>query len=191
MGYRSYNEVHRASGYVGLEIGGLGIGTCSRERVLAPLAIQEHLPELSPVCSSLFPHLVNLFGNLIVPLLVSFANSPEDSFQLGFFGFGQSLESGAACSSLRFAEITKPFGPPRPTHRHTHTHTRHTAIPSQGSRVLLPRGAGVVGLASTSEASSSVSSADFSGSGLASWYIWDDRFRAVAVASYCLGSATV
>ena len=23
MGYRSYNEVHRASGYVGLEIGGL------------------------------------------------------------------------------------------------------------------------------------------------------------------------
>ena len=123
------------------------------------------------MASTPFPHLVNLFGDLIVALLISFAKSPEDSLQLRFFGLRQL---GECRSRLRFESqhlsiITKAIR--TPTHTHTHTHTGDTAIESQGSRGRLPPGTrgGALGLAFVSDTSSSVSPAE-SGSGLVSWY---------------------
>ena len=173
--------------FVGLRVihGLFWIGGCNRERVLGPLAIQEHLPQLSPVRSSPFPHFVDLFWYLVVPLPVTFAKSAEDSFQLCFFALGQFGGHRAACSSLRFASQQVRRKQIRththPTHTHTqHPHTEHTAIPSQGSRVPLPTRAGckALSLASSSESSSSVSSAD-------------DRFPVLAAVSYGMGSTTL
>ena len=160
--------------FVGLRViqGLFWIGGCNRERVLGPLAIQEHLPQLSPVRSSPFPHFVDLFWYLVVPLPVTFAKSAEDSFQLCFFALGQFGGHRAACSSLRFASQQV-----RRKQIRTHTHTPHTHThPTPTHRTHGHTKSGV--LASSSESSSSVSSAD-------------DRFPVLAAVSYGMGSTTL
>ena len=164
--------------FVGLRVvhGLFWIGGCNRERVLGPLAIQEHLPQLSPVRSSPFPHFVDLFWYLVVPLPVTFAKSAEDSFQLCFFALGQFGGHRAACSSLRFAsqqvrrkQIRTHTHPththPTPTHR-THGHTKSGVSSSFANTSRLQS----LELGILVRISSSVSSAD-SGSGLVSWHI--------------------
>ena len=186
--------------FVGLRViqGLFWIGGCNRERVLGPLAIQEHLPQLSPVRSSPFPHFVDLFWYLVVPLPVTFAKSAEDSFQLCFFALGQFGGHRAACSSLRFASQQV-----RRKQIRTHTHTPHTHThPTPTHRT---HGHTKSGVSSSFANTSRLQSLELGilvriiifgliggfGLGFGLLAHRDDRFPVLAAVSYGMGSTTL